>query len=89
MVFADSDLSLLPPNFLGYLFGSVIFFALGLVLLAVAFWAIDRITPGKLADELCPPNRDAAEAARPNVALGLVVSALVLAVGLIVAAAIH
>jgi putative membrane protein len=60
--------------------GTILYAVIGVVVLWVSFVVIDRITPYKLWDELCE---------KKNVALAIVVGAMFIAIGQIVAAAIH
>lgn len=61
-------------------FGSVLYAVIGVVVLCVSFVLIDRLTPYRLWDEICE---------KKNVALAIVVGAMFIAIGQIVAAAIH
>jgi uncharacterized membrane protein YjfL (UPF0719 family) len=60
--------------------GTILYAVIGVVVLWVSFVVIDKITPYKLWDELCE---------KKNVALAIVVGAMFIAIGQIVAAAIH
>ncbi|WP_022978759.1 DUF350 domain-containing protein [Ideonella sp. B508-1] len=60
--------------------GSMLYALLGVVLLWVSFAVIDKITPYKLWEEIVE---------HKNVALGIVVAGMFIAIGQIVAAAIH
>lgn len=60
--------------------GSVLYAVIGVVVLWVSFAVIDKLTPYKLWEEICE---------RKNVALGIVVAGMFIAIGQIVAAAIH
>jgi putative membrane protein len=60
--------------------GTILYAVIGVVVLWVSFVVIDRITPYKLWDELCE---------KKNVALAIVVGAMFIAIGQIVAATIH
>ena len=62
------------------LLGSVLYAVIGVVVLWVSFIAIDKLTPYKLWEEI----RD-----KQNLALAVVVGAMFIAIGQIVAAAIH
>ena len=64
----------------GVMLGSVLYAVIGVVVLWVSFIAIDKLTPYKLWEEL----RD-----KQNLALAVVVGAMFIAIGQIVAAAIH
>jgi putative membrane protein len=58
---------------------SVVYSVLGLGMMILAFTVIDEITPGNLAEELT---------AKQNIALSIVVAAMVLGVSIIIASAI-
>ena len=60
--------------------GSVLYAVIGVVVLWLSFVVIDKITPYKLWDEIV---------GQKNVALGIVVAGMFIAIGQIVAAAIH
>jgi putative membrane protein len=60
--------------------GSVLYALIGVVLLWVSFALIDKLTPYKLWDEICE---------KKNLALAIVVAGMFIAIGQIVAAAIH
>ncbi len=64
----------------GVIFGSVLYAVIGVVVLWLSFAVIDRITPYKLWEEICD---------KKNLALAIVVGAMFIAIGQIVAAAIH
>ena len=64
----------------GVLLGSVLYAVIGVVVLWLSFVAIDKLTPYKLWEEICD---------KKNVALAIVVAAMFIAIGQIVAAAIH
>jgi len=64
----------------GVMLGSVLYAVIGVVVLWVSFVAIDKLTPYKLWEEI----RD-----KQNLALAIVVGAMFIAIGQIVAAAIH
>jgi len=64
----------------GVVLGTVLYAVIGVLVLWLAFLIIDRITPYDLWKEICE-NR--------NVALAIVVAGMFVALGLIVAAAIH
>lgn len=59
---------------------SAAFAGLGVVMFAIAFFIIDILTPGKLWEEL---------SARQNKAVAIVIGSVAIALGIIVAAAIH
>jgi putative membrane protein len=60
--------------------GTILYAVIGVVVLWLSFAVIDKITPYKLWDELCE---------KKNVALAIVVGSRFIAIGQIVAAAIH
>lgn len=64
----------------GVLLGSVLYAVIGVVVLWLSFVVIDKLTPYKLWEEICE---------RKNLALAVVVGAMFIAIGQIVAAAIH
>ena len=64
----------------GIVLGSVLYAVIGVVVLWLSFVVIDKLTPYKLWEEICD---------RKNVALAIVVGAMCIAIGLIVAAAVH
>jgi putative membrane protein len=61
-------------------FGSILYALIGVVVFWLSFVAIDKITPYNLWEELVE---------KQNVALGIVVGAMVLGISIIVAAAVH
>jgi putative membrane protein len=60
--------------------GAAVFAGLGVLLFAVAFLVIDLLTPGKLWDEI---------GAKQNQAAATLIGCVAIALGIIVAAAIH
>jgi len=64
----------------GIVLGSILYAFIGVAVLWLSFVIIDKITPYKLWEELVE---------KKNVALAIVVGAMFLAIGQIVAAAIH
>jgi uncharacterized membrane protein YjfL (UPF0719 family) len=64
----------------GAFFGSILYALIGVVLFWLSFLAIDKLTPYNLWEELVD---------KQNVALGIVVGAMVLGISIIVAAAVH
>ncbi len=64
----------------GVIFGSILYALIGVLIFWVCFVIIDKFTPYKLWDEIVE---------KQNLALGVVVGALCIAIGLIVSAAIH
>jgi putative membrane protein len=65
---------------LGVVLGTILYAVIGVVVLWLSFVAIDKLTPYKLWEEICD---------KKNVALAIVVGAMFVAIGQIVAAAIH
>ena len=62
------------------IFGSLLYAFIGIFVLWVSFLIFDKITPYRLWDELIE---------KKNVALAIVVGAMCIAIGLIVASAVH
>ena len=62
------------------IFGSIFYAFIGVLILWVCFLVFDKVTPYRLWDELIE---------KKNVALAIVVGAMVIAIGQIVAAAVH
>jgi len=60
--------------------GSLLFSLLGLVVFAFAFWLIVKIAPFSVRQEL---EKD------QNVALGIVIAAVIIGIAMIISAAIH
>jgi uncharacterized membrane protein YjfL (UPF0719 family) len=73
----EMDVDLLKP---GVMLASVLYAVIGVLVLWVSFVVIDKITPYKLWEEIVE---------KKNMALAVVVGAMFIAIGLIVAAAIH
>ena len=71
------EVDLLKP---GVMLASIIYAVIGVVVLWVSCAIIDKIAPYKLWDEIVE---------KKNLALAVVVGAMFIAIGLIVAAAIH
>jgi uncharacterized membrane protein YjfL (UPF0719 family) len=71
------DFDLLKP---GVMLASIIYAVIGVVVLWVSFVVIDKLTPYKLWEEIVE---------NKNLALAVVVGAMFIAIGQIVAAAIH
>jgi putative membrane protein len=61
-------------------FGSILYALIGVVVFWLSFLVIDKVTPYNLWEELVE---------KQNVALGIVVGAMVLGISIIVAAAVH
>ena len=64
----------------GVFFGSMLYALLGVAVFWICFVIIDKVTPYDLWNEIIE---------KKNVALAIVVGAMCIAVGLIVAAAVH
>jgi uncharacterized membrane protein YjfL (UPF0719 family) len=64
----------------GVVFGTVLYAVIGVIVLWLAFLIIDKITPYDLWKEICEER---------NMALAIVVAGMFVAIGLIVAAAVH
>jgi len=64
----------------GVFFGSILYALIGVLVFLVCFLIVDRLTPYQLWEEIV---------GQKNVALAIVVGAIAIAIGLIVAAAIH
>jgi putative membrane protein len=64
----------------GVFFGSMLFALMGVLIFWICFVIIDKLTPYDLWDEIV---------AKHNMALAVVVAAMCLSIGLIVAASIH
>ena len=64
----------------GAFFGSILYALIGVVVFWISFVLVDRLTPYKLWEEIVE---------HKNVALAIVVGAVAIAIGQIVAAAIH
>jgi len=64
----------------GVFFGSMLFALMGVLIFWICFLIIDKLTPYNLWAELIE---------KKNVALAIVVGAMCIAIGLIVAAAVH
>jgi uncharacterized membrane protein YjfL (UPF0719 family) len=62
------------------IFGSIFYAFIGVLILWVSFILFDKITPYRLWDELVE---------KKNVALAIVVGSMCIAIGMIVASAVH
>jgi uncharacterized membrane protein YjfL (UPF0719 family) len=62
------------------IFGSILYALMGVVIFWVSFVIIDKLTPFHLWDEIVH---------KKNTALAIVVGAMAIAIGMIVAAAVH
>lgn len=65
---------------LKYIVASVVYSMIGVIILVVSFWVIEKITPDNLWRELLQ-NR--------NVALAIMAAAFMLSIAIIIASAIH
>lgn len=59
---------------------ALVYALLGIVIFVVAFFVIDKLTPGTLAKELLEDQ---------NTALGILMAGIAIAIAIIIAAAIH
>jgi putative membrane protein len=64
----------------GVFFGSILFALLGVAVFWICFVIVDKLTPYDLWDQIIEEK---------NVALAIVVGAMCIAIGMIVAAAVH
>jgi putative membrane protein len=64
----------------GVFFGSILYAVIGVLIFWIAFIIVDKVTPYRLWEEICE---------KKNMALAIVVGSMAIAIGLIVAAAIH
>lgn len=64
----------------GVFFGSILYALIGVAVFWISFIVVDKMTPYKLWEEIVE---------KKNVALAIVVGAVAIAIGQIVAAAIH
>ncbi len=60
--------------------GSIVYSLLGIVILVVSFWVMEKITPQNIVKEVID---------KQNIALAIVAAAFILAVAIIVSSAIH
>ena len=72
-----NELEWLKP---GIVLGSILYALIGVLMFWISFVIIDKLTPYKLWEEIV---------GRKNLALAVVVAAMCLSIGMIVAAAIH
>lgn len=72
-----SGLEWLKP---GVVFGSILYALIGVFIFWVCFVIVDKITPYRLWEEIVE---------KKNLALAIVVGAMCIAIGMIVAAAVH
>ncbi|CAN5281780.1 hypothetical protein BH11PSE10_BH11PSE10_04000 [soil metagenome] len=73
----ENGLEWLKP---GIVLGSILYALIGVLMFWISFVIIDKLTPYKLWEEIVE---------RKNLALAVVVAAMCISIGLIVAAAIH
>lgn len=71
---------MLDSAMLTMLVSSLVYSALGVAVFAAAFWLVTKITPFSVRKEI---EQD------QNVALGIILGALILGIAIIIAAAIH
>lgn len=64
----------------GVVLGSILYAVIGVVVLWLSFVIIDKLTPYRLWEEICE---------KKNLALAIVIAGMFIAIGQIVAAAIH
>jgi uncharacterized membrane protein YjfL (UPF0719 family) len=64
----------------GVVFGSFLYALIGVAVFWISFVIVDKITPYRLWEEICE---------KKNVALAIVVGAVAIAIGQIVAASVH
>lgn len=62
------------------IFGSILYALIGIVVLALSFVVIDKLTPYHLWGEIVE---------KKNVALAIVIGSMMIAIGQIIAAAVH
>jgi putative membrane protein len=67
-------------HFIFQIMSSLVFSLIGIIVFAFAFWLIGKISPFSIRKELEDDQ---------NVALGIVIAAVILGVALVVSAAIH
>jgi putative membrane protein len=60
--------------------GSIVYALVGVLVFLICFVIVDKVTPYRLWEQICEEK---------NVALAIVVGSIAIAIGLIVAAAIH
>lgn len=63
-----------------YVVGSLLYSFIGIMVLVIAFWVIEKLTPENLWREILE---------KQNLALSVIASALILAIAIIIASAIH
>jgi uncharacterized membrane protein YjfL (UPF0719 family) len=62
------------------IFGSMLYALIGVLIFWISFILLDKLTPYRLWEEICE---------KKNLALAVVVGSMCIAIGLIVAAAVH
>ena len=62
------------------IFGSVLYALIGVLIFWISFILLDKLTPYRLWEEICE---------KKNLALAIVVGSMCIAIGMIVAAAVH
>jgi putative membrane protein len=65
---------------LKYIWASIVFSLIGIIILGLAFWVVERITPENLWKEILEKN---------NIALAIMAGAFMIAMGIIIGSAIH
>lgn len=70
----------MTDQFMENLINTAAFGAIGIVMFVAAFFIVDMLTPGKLWDEICE---------KRNTSVAILMGCVALALGIIVAAAIH
>ncbi len=63
-----------------YIIASLVYSVLGIVVLLIAFWIIEKITPENLWKEILE---------KQNLALAIVFAAFIIAIAIIISSAIH
>lgn len=63
-----------------YIIASIVYSVLGIIVLFVAFWIIEKITPENLWKEILE---------KQNMALAIVAAAFIIAIAIIISSAIH
>lgn len=65
---------------LKYIWASIVFSFIGIAILGLSFWFVERITPENLWKEILEKN---------NIALAIMAGAFMIAMGIIIGSAIH
>jgi uncharacterized membrane protein YjfL (UPF0719 family) len=65
---------------LKYVWASIVFSLVGIAILGLAFWVVEKITPENLWKEILEKN---------NIALAIMAGAFMIAMGIIIGSAIH